>query len=233
MTRGNCDATLRVVRWTVAWTLVAVACHRTPTPCVAHDACGAGLECLANHCVPQGSDPVSPESVRYVLDPSASGVVSTQRPSAGSGLPPIACFGSRVAGAVAWYLDFTPNWPATARVDRAFLVLSPPAAAPLPSPDVQLQTWRVADPWSVADLTWTDQPSREPPRAIGIASSTPPRPARIDVTHIVQYWQHHPRQRHGVSVEAGSGAGHGVGFTTGVGGGNAPQLEVYVTEEQL
>ena len=219
------------MRWLVAWTLVFVSCHNTPTPCIADDACGTGLECLANHCAPTGSDPVAPESARYVLDPSATGLVSRQRPLANSGLPAIASFGSQAAGATTWYLDFTPSWPETSRIDQAFLVLSPPPGAPYPSSDVDLETWRVSEPWRIQERAWSNPPARDPPHAEGIASASPPRPARIDVTHIVRYWQHHPYDRHGLAIEARSGSGHGVSFETGAGGGRPPQLEVYVTEQ--
>lgn len=219
------------MRWTLAWPLVAVACHNSPKPCVAHDACDAGQECIANLCVVEGSDPVPPRSTRYVLSPSASGIVSSQHPSAATGLPALASLGSRATGPVAWYLDFTPSWPETSRIDQAFLVLSPPPGAPYPSSDVDLETWRVSEPWRIQELAWSNQPARDPPHAEGIASASPPRPARIDVTHIVRYWQHHPYDRHGLAIEARSGSGHGVSFETGAGGGRPPQLEVYVTEQ--
>jgi hypothetical protein len=128
-------------------------------------------------------------------------------------------------------MDFAPEWPATSRIDRAFLVLSPASRTTSATRDVQVVAWRVAEPWSVADLTWHDQPARELPRAVGIASAAPPQGVRIDVTRIVEYWQRHPRSRHGLSLEARSGAGHGIGFATGAGGGVGPRLEVYTTEE--
>ncbi len=220
------------MRWTVAGTLIAVACRNAPTPCISGDACGEGRECLANQCVLEGSDPVAPESVRHVVDPSASGIVSAQRPFADAGLPAVATFGNRVTGPATWYLDFAPSWSTTSQIDRAFLVLSPPSSDSPPAADIRLETWRVSEPWRVEDLAWNDQPSREPPRSVGIASSTPPRPTRIDVTSIVRYWQRHPQHRHGMAIEARSGAGHGIGFATGAGGESGPQLEVYVTEEQ-
>jgi len=186
------------------------------------------MECLANTCMPEGSDPVASPSTRHVLDPTAIGIVAAHRPRASAGLPPTVSFGSRVGGGVAWYMSFEPDWPPTDRVDRAFLILSPPPGSVPVTKDVRLAAWRVAAPWNIDELTYDDQPPRAPPRGVGIASSTPAQIVRIDVTGIVQYWQRHPRDRHGIAVEAPRGDGPGVGFCTGAGGGDGPRLDVYV-----
>ncbi len=220
------------MRWTIISTLLLAACRNAPAPCVSDAACGAGMECLANHCALEGSDPVAPESIRFVLSPSASALVSARRPSANVGLPVTASFGSRVEGAVAWYLDFTPNWPRSSTIDRAFLVLTPDPGLPLASTDVQLDAWRVSETWQVSTLEWNEQPDRAPPRATGIATASPPQLARIDVTSIVRYWQQHPHHRYGLAVESRGGTDAGVGFATGAGGASGPELEVYVIEEK-
>jgi hypothetical protein len=190
------------------------------------------MECLAHHCAVVGSDPVPETSKRYVLDPATVALVGASRPSAAAGLPPAATLGGKAEGAASLYLDFEPSWPPAARVDRAFLLLSPVFESPPSSRDVRITAWRVAEPWSAAEVTFLAQPELEPPRAVGIARSAPPQKLRLDVTRIVQHWQQHPHDRRGLAVVADAGTGHGVAYATGAGSHPGPRLEVYVLEEQ-
>lgn len=208
--------------------LVALGCHVTPPPCQSASDCASGTECLANRCVLTGSDPVTPITTRYVLDPTAVGLVGATRESAAAGLPPAATFGSRADGGVSLYLAFEAPLPAESKVDRAFLVLSPLPGTPPAREDVEVTAWRVAEPWSLTTLTWLTQPARRPPSSQGIARSAPPQPLRLDVTEIVRFWQAHPRAVHGIALTAPRGAGHGASYATGATAGRPPTLEVYV-----
>src|SRR5690242_3433873 len=100
------------------------ACARGPEPCASASSCPTNTECLANRCVPAGSDPVALDTRRIVLSPSAIAVV-TARDARADDLAPAVTFGGRAGGASALYLRFQPLWREARRVDSAFLVLEP------------------------------------------------------------------------------------------------------------
>jgi hypothetical protein len=204
------------------------ACAPSPTPCTTPGVCGSGEECLANRCVPLGSEPVAPGSRRLLFRPHAIAVVSARGPAQTDPLPNAVTFGGEKEGASALFLEFELRAHAIKSVDSAFLVLEPlPMSAPEPE-QVEVDAWRIAEPWDRGSVTWLAQPSLAPPRARGVAQSSPLGVLRIDVSAIIRFWLRQPRQNRGLALKAPGGDGHGLSFATGASDGNAPRLELYV-----
>jgi hypothetical protein len=220
-------------RWRVTRTLFALtswillaSCSRAPEPCGSPGTCPEGQECLANRCVVAGGIPVSEDSQRLVLEPTAIAVVSAER-SYETGLPPGVTFGSSTEGAAAIYLRFAPTTTDPLRIQSAFLLLEP-LPGTLPSDDVSVDVWRVRESWKPERLSWLSQPKLAPPRGEGIARSRPPSTLRIDVTSIVAYLAENGENDFGMALESGSGDGAGASYATGAAGGRTPRLEVYL-----
>jgi hypothetical protein len=210
--------------------LVAGACTRDPVPCTSAGSCSSDSECLANRCVPLGSDPVALDTRRIVLSPSVIAVVSSRgtEQEGSAALPSSVTFGGASEAASALYLRFEPSWRSARRVDNAFLVLEPLPGTPGDPEDVPVEAWRIAGRWQTSDLSWVHQPKRAPPFARGLARSSPPSPLRIDVTAIVRHWHEHARSERGLVVKSAGGGAFGASFATGASGGAAPRLELYV-----
>jgi hypothetical protein len=188
--------------------------------------CSADMECLANRCVPLGSDPVQPSTRRIVAAPSAIAVVSS-RGTGGETLPAAVTFGGAAEGAAALYLRFAPVWHGAGAIQNAFVLLEPLPGTQIAPDDVEVEAWRVAGAWDPLRLAWLAQPRLAPPRARGIARASPPAPLRIEVTEIVRYWQKHARSERGLAIKSAAGDAFGASFATGAGGGAAPRLELY------
>jgi hypothetical protein len=173
-----------------------------------------------------GGIPVSEDSLRLVLEPQHIAVVSAKR-SYDDGLPPAVTFGSRAEGASALYLRFAPTTADPKRIQSAFLLLEPMPGT-LPDGDVDVDVWRIREPWQPDGIDWLSQPKLAPPRGEGIARSRPPSTLRVDVTAIVEYLAAHGENDFGIALESGSGDGAGASFATGTAGGRTPRLEVYL-----
>lgn len=201
------------------------ACRGGPEPCASASVCGAGYECLANRCTPRGGDPVRSDAIRLVLEPEAVVAVAAGAPSP---LVGDVTFGGAGTGGAAMFLRFAPEWSAWERVESAFLLLEPTSGTLAGPADVEVVAWRVREPWTVGDVTWTRQPDVAPPSARGIARGAPPITLRVDVTALVRHARRDPRAHLGIALKADAGAGHGATFATGATSGGGPRLEVYV-----
>jgi hypothetical protein len=205
---------------------MAIGCAPGREPCIAPGGCSATDECLAHRCVSLGSDPVSMDTRRFVLTPAAIGVVSAELPS--HPLPSAVTFGSAAEGPSALYLKFSLAWHSFKEIDNAFLLLEPmPGTAP-DIADVPVVAARVASPWKPEELGFWTQPKLAPPRARGIARSSPKTTLRVDVTEIARFLKQHRTSDHGIALKASRSATHGASYATGVSGGRAPRLELYV-----
>jgi len=164
-------------------------------------------------------------SVRSVETPSALAVLSQAQ--AESGLPGEITFGDP-RGRSALFLRFPSAWRAQGAPLRAFLVLEPRVgSAPDPEP-VSVEAWRVRSPWQGSAMhVWSDKPELAPPHARAVASGSPARELRIDVTALLRFAGDNPALDQGIALIATRGDGHGVSFATGIDGGAAPRLEVY------
>ena len=58
--------------------------------------------------------------------------------------------------------------------------------------------------------------------------SSLPGEQRIDVTELVRFASQNPDLDFGIALLGRAGSGHGATFATGISGGTAPRLEVYV-----
>jgi hypothetical protein len=168
---------------------------------------------------------VSETSLRSVLQPIEIGVVTEAGGT--ETLPSSVVFGGRSVGSAALYLRFQPPPAGPEELERAFLVLEPMPGAQPSTTDVSVGAWRIAEPWTAEDLTWSDQPSTKHPSSAAIARTGLPQMLRIDVTNLIRHFQSHPRENRGVVLKAGSGAAFGATYCTGLGMGSPPALELY------
>ncbi len=221
---------LRALRSSASLALLgaALACARGPEPCASAGTCPEGQECLANRCVVAGGDPVPADSQRLVVEPERMAVVSAKSEPRAGEIPPAVAFGSRADGAIALYLAFPPVWRRAKHVEAAFLVLEPMPGTVPASDDVEVEAWRVQKSWEPDKLRYLAKPPLAPPMSAGIARSAPPSVLRIDVTDLVRYLKKHAANDHGLALVSGSDRGAGASFATGMAGGRAPRLEVYV-----
>ncbi len=200
-------------------------CAPRRPPCASDTDCARGHECLASHCRWLGSDPVAPDTLRTVLEPSAMAILGDPPPDAPGRLPGTVTLGAAAGPRVLWLLAF--ELPALGEVDTALLLLEPTRGALQAPADVELRAWRVTEPWSPTEVQDLAPPPLAPPRATAIARAAPPSTVRLDVTEHVRRWRADPRQNHGLGLEGASSGSLGVVLDTGVDGGARPRLEIY------
>jgi hypothetical protein len=178
-------------------------------------ACGSG----ANY------DPIPVASQRWVQTPSELAVLTQEQ--AQSGLPGAVTFGA-ASGRSAIFLRFPPEWRARGVPLRAFLALEPRAGTAVEAELVRVEAWRVRSAWQPSALhTWSDKPELAPPYVSALASSSPARTLRLDVTELARFLARNPELDQGIALIASGGSGRGASFATGMSGGVAPRLEVY------
>lgn len=124
------------------------------------------------------------------------------------------------------YLRFEQSW-LRGRVRAAFLLLEPRSGGPS-GPDVGLEVWRTNRGWAAPGFSWGEQPGFAPPFARAIGRGAPALPVRVDVTEIVRYFAQHPNHDFGFAVRASEENTTGITLSTGVDGGSAPRLDVYL-----
>jgi len=164
-------------------------------------------------------------SARSVETPTAIAVLSQARTE--SGLPGEITFGGP-RGRSALFLRFPSSFRAQGAPLRAYLVLEPRIGAPPDSEPISIEAWRVRSRWQSSALhDWSDKPELAPPYARAVASGSPARELRIDVTALLRFAADNPALDQGIALIATGGDGHGVSFATGIDGGAAPRLEVY------
>ena len=188
---------------------------------------GAASLCLALGCAPARHDALSVPALsqRWVLAPSALSVLSGAR--AVEGVPGEVTFGG-AGGRSALYLQFPSEWQNRGVPVAAFLALETREDAIADSTPVTLEVWRVRSPWQAAALrTWSDKPNLAPPFA-RMRTTPTLQEVRIDVTELTRFMALNPTQSEGFAVLAESGAGHGASYATGMQGGRAPRLELYL-----
>ncbi|HEY4103459.1 MAG TPA: hypothetical protein VGM44_06190 [Polyangiaceae bacterium] len=176
-------------------------------------------------CAPRTLAPIPAASERWVATPTSLAVLSQSGEL--DGVPGALTFGG-ASGRSALYLQFPNEWRQRGAPLAAFLALEPREDAANDAESVRVEAWRVRAPWRASALhTWSDKPELAPPYARSVASSSPPKQLRIDVTELLRFAAKNPELDHGVALIASGGAGAGVTFATGMDGGAAPRLEVY------
>ena len=185
-------------------------CFVLPSACSNHAALAA---------IPEASE-------RLVETPSGLAVLSQSQSRAG--LPEDVTFGD-ASGRSALYLQFPPEWRARGVPLKGFLVLEP-RSGEMPDPEpVPVEIWRVRSRWEPENLrAWSDKPELAPPYVSAVVSSSPARTLRVDITELLRFAANNPDLDQGLALIARAGDGHGATFTTGMSGGAAPRLEVYM-----
>lgn len=211
----------------LALTLSAVGCASRPVPCAGAGGCPKGHECLASRCAIEGGAPVPAETRRFLLTPAAIAIADGEP---AQGVAASVTLGAHASAPSALYLRFEQSWR-KGQVRAAFLLLEPRPGA-LAGQDVPLEVWRTGRRWTASSFRWSEQPGFAPPFALGIGRAAPALPVRVDVTEIVRYFAQHPSADHGFVVRAGERSGAGITLSTGVDGGAAPRLDVYLDEQK-
>ncbi|MEO7032707.1 MAG: DNRLRE domain-containing protein [Polyangiaceae bacterium] len=165
-------------------------------------------------------------TVRLVSSPTSISELSEARASAA--LPAEITFGSS-QGRSALYLKFPANFAAYRTPLKAFIALSPREDATADATPVVVEAWRVNAAWEATEMrAWSDKPPLAPPSARAQLDTSPARELRIDVTELMRFAAQNPALDFGFALLGQGGPGHGASFATGISGGDAPRLEVYV-----
>jgi hypothetical protein len=171
-------------------------------------------------------DPALATATRIVTLPSS--IAALSQTEATPALPAQISFGS-AHGRSALYLKFPTDLAARGLPLKAFIALSPREGAPVDATPATVEAWRVSAAWQAEQLVaWSDKPQLAPPYARAELESSAPGEQRIDVTELVRFAAENPDLDFGIALLGRTGSGHGATFATGISGGSAPRLEVYV-----
>lgn len=192
-----------------AGAVLAWGCAGAQARCGSLDACSATSVCEVGRCVPSPEPPVAETTRRLVLAPVALRYDDDGSRSAD------ARFGSARGGGSDLLVRFAPTW-GKARVERAYLLIEPAAAAPPTSEPVPVTVARVLSAWSETGSF----PRLAPSEVSAPLSVVPGGAARIDVTELVRAGA---ATEHGLDLHASGGDGLGARFAT-----ESVRLDVYV-----
>jgi len=132
-------------------------------------------------------------------------------------------------GRSALYLKFPSEWRARGAPLQAFIALSPRAGSPPAAAPVTLEAWRIDADWQPQTLQrWSDKPNLAPPYARARITPSPARVVRIDVTELLRFAAQNPERDFGIALIASGSQGPGASFDTGLDGGLAPRLELFL-----
>jgi hypothetical protein len=163
---------------------------------------------------------------RFVSYPTSIAALSAGRTAAALGGE--IRFGGPL-GRSALYLKFPSEWRARGIPQQAFLTLSVREGSASSDAPVTLEAWRINADWQPQTLLrWSDKPSLAPPYARTRILSSPAHELRIDITELVRFAAQNPERDFGVALIASGSEGPGTSFSTGVAGGRAPRLELYL-----
>jgi len=163
---------------------------------------------------------------RLVSAPSSIAFVSSDRVA--NGLSGEIRFGGPL-GRSALYLKFPNDWRARGIPRQAFLTLSAREGSAINDAPLTLEAWRVSADWQPEALRhWSDKPSLAPPYARTRFSASPAQDLRIDVSELLRFAAQNPEREFGIAVIASSSEGPAATFSTGLAGGRAPRLELYL-----
>ncbi|MEI9938523.1 MAG: DNRLRE domain-containing protein [Pseudomonadota bacterium] len=186
-----------------------------------------GIALAVNGCARPGRASVTqPVGERVVSAPSRIAFVSSDR--AASGLSGEIRFGG-ARGRSALYLKFPSDFRARGIPQRAYLTLSARAGSASADAPVTLEAWRISADWQPRTLQhWSDKPSLALPYTRTRITSSPTQDLRIDITELVRFAARNPERDFGIAVIASGSEGPGASFSTGLAGGRAPRLELYL-----
>lgn len=172
------------------------------------------------------SPPVDDKQARWVVVPTQ--IAALEQGQSSQGVPAQVRFGGAF-GRSALFLKFADDWRAHGVPTRAFLTLSVREGAPVEARAVAIEAWRVSGAWQPEALVrWSDKPSLAPPYARAERAPSDDDEWRIDVSELVRFAAENPERDFGLALIASGGPGHGASFATGMRGGRAPRLELFV-----
>ena len=165
-------------------------------------------------------------ATRIVNSPSSIAYVSTDREvSSSSGE---FRFGGPL-GRSALYLKFPREWQAHGIPVQAFLTLFAREGSASTNTPVTLEVWRVSAEWQPRTLQhWSAKPGLAPPYARARVTASPAQELRIDITNLMRFAAQNPERDFGIGVIASGSEGPGLSFSSGLAGGLAPRLELYL-----
>lgn len=197
----------------VAAVVAAAACAPVPRACVSASECASGA-CHVGRCGAVDDLPIASGARRLVL--SALAIRTTEDARY------VAAVGGAASPTV--FLRFAQGFGA-ARVDRAYLVLSPAPGAPASAERTTITVARALEPWTAT----SPAPRVGPVLASETVTFAPPRAIRVDVTEAVREWARGGEPHHGFVVRATS---EGAGVAFAVEADEAPRLDVYVLADE-
>lgn len=188
--------------------------------------CALACALSLSACAAPPRDSAIAKSTRIVMLPV--GIAALAQAEDAPSLPAQISFGSAL-GRSALYLKFPTDLAARGVPLKAFIALSSREDAPVDATPANVEAWRVSAAWQAEQLVaWSDKPPLAPPYARAQLASSLPGEQRIDVTDLVRFAAKNPDLDFGIALLGRSGSGHGATFATGINGGLAPRLEIYV-----
>lgn len=203
---------------------LAIACgSRDPgLLCEGASDCDIGKGCLVGRCRPATSAVVAPESRRVVL-PATDVAVLTSRASEPVHVDAIA-LGRAALGDVVLLLQFDADLGPSVTVDSAFVTLDPVERAPAPASRIDVSIAAIDVPWDSGSVSWMRQPTTGVAETVAGNLARGRTPLRIDVTDLLR----RTGLKNGVAIYAKGSDPIGALYSTGLGAGVAPRLELYL-----
>jgi len=207
----------------LAAALMAAGCGGPP-PC-GPAACDDGSTCVMGMCQPRHRVPVGDDARRVVVFPGDVAAVAENLAGGAHATLPL---GGRSAGDAAVYLAFVHGLDRDDDVEAAWVVVEPAAGAVTASAWIEVEARDIPRAFASASVDWARRPQTARPssraRTRGAAGST----LRVDVTDLVRGWIANNRRDGRVALVADADADVGATFSTGLGAGPAPRLEIYL-----
>lgn len=211
----------------IAATLCVASCGSDRDVCSPDDPCAEGDSCVIGRCRPASASVVSTETRRVVLLAKDVAVVSSKELPADAR---VTALGAGATGDVIVLMAFDADVTAAVKIEGAFLVVEPEAAAPGPSSQVVIDVVPVLSPWRADDVSWGRTPSVG--QALGEARVTPAKRAalRVDVTELVS---NRRGVGHGLALVASGADPIGARLVTMARSTDGPKLELYLSGPPL
>lgn len=202
----------------------ASACGGSSTCAIAGD-CAEGTTCVLGSCQAEARVPVGDQTRRVVSFPKD--VAAIAETLEGSGHTTLT-LGGRGVGDAEILLAFDHRLALDAEIEAAWILLDPAPAATAATDFVEIEARDVPGAFRGDELDWRRRPTLGRPVSTTRTRGAEGAPLRLDVTDLVRAWLHEGRREGRVALLARGSADLGATFTTGLGVGIGPRLEVYV-----
>lgn len=207
-----------------AASLGLVACGSRPRMCTGGE-CGAEADCIAGRCQAKKGVAAIQGAERLIVPPVAMALSGV---AAGQAIGPELVLGRERGGVNKLHLRFEVVLPPGKTLVEAYLLLERTDAVPADPQPIRLHLERILEPWSPATIADGREPPLEDVRAAEtLADPRKGRVVRVDARALVR-----PTGREeadfGLAVLVDGKTRTGVAFSTGLGEGPPPRLELYV-----